>query len=949
MFPSGKITFLFTDIESSTKIAQQHPEGLNEFLQAHNSLINKAVNSNNGFVFKTAGDAFFCSFADSADAVKASRDIQKRLTEIKTEGIKLKVRIGIHTGAAEWNGEDYMGYITLARTQRIMSAAHGGQILISDKTYENLKENKLDNLTFRDLGERRLKDMIQPLRLYQICADDLPSEFPPLKTLDERPNNLPVQLTNFIGREKEIAEVKYLLTKTRLLTLTGPGGTGKTRLSLQVGADIIDEFSSGVMLVELAPVSDPDLVALTIARTLGINELPNQDTETVIVDYLKNREMLIILDNCEHLIDTCAKITEKLLQKCPKLKIIATSREALRSDGEITHKVLSLDHPEPDEKCTLIQLTQYEAVRLFIERALAVNPGFRVNNENAPALAQICHQLDGIPLAIELAAVRINVLSVEKIREKLNDRFKLLTGGRRTALPRQQTLKALIDWSYDLLNEKEKILLQRLSVFSGGWTLEAAEEICIDDKIESYDIIDIQTTLMDKSLINSVEKTGMIRFYLLETIKQYAEEKLCESTDLKNKHLNYFRKLSDHEKMRLNGINQTEWIRLTEADYDNIRSAIQYASENNPQEAFIILSDMTNYWSIKGFFQEGLQTCQKVLNNNPGEVGIFKARVLYSAGLLSYGLGYSAEAENYARESLAMFRDADFKEGIGISLNLLGVSLNLNINNSDEVVECLNESLSVLTSINRKREISNVLYNLSFPFLKKGDYEKALRYREESLEIARELNDTHFIAVVTTSLGISEFRRDNFEKAREYTEESLINSRLLGDKYLISINMISLGNIYSESGEYEKANEYLEEAVRISNDYGYKSNLIVALLYSGEVASKTGDDIKAVSCFKESILTGKETGIDFYLGNNFYGLGISYFNLKEYEKSIKYLSFFKTLFDSNNIYIKKKKIPEAETYMSMLRDKLGDGIYDRLSSEALNCSKEEAIRFSLES
>ncbi|MEZ4823626.1 MAG: adenylate/guanylate cyclase domain-containing protein [Ignavibacteria bacterium] len=521
--PTGAVTFLFTDIEGSTKLAQEFPDTLPSALEKHNSILKNVVEINNGFVFKIVGDAYCCAFQNAADAVKAAVEIQINIENENWDGAVIRIRIGIHSGNAEWNGDDYMGYITLARVARVMSAAYGGQILISNDTYKlfshhkdtnppqaEQRENESDslclsdlvvkNVCFRDLGERRLKDVIEPIRLYQVESEGLRKEFPPLKTLDARPNNLPIQLTSFIGREKEMKFVKEELKNSRLLTLTGTGGAGKSRLSLQAAADLIDDFANGVWFTELAAVSDPVFLPIAIINALGLKEENSKTPEVTLSDYLKDKEILIILDNCEQIIESCAKLTEKLLLRCPDLKIIATSREALNISGEQTYKIPPLSQPDPDCKDTPEQLIQYESVRLFIERALSVNHEFRVNKENAMVLAKVCSRLDGIPLAIELAAARSKVLSVDKINERLDDRFKLLTGGKRTALPRQQTLRALIDWSYDLLSDKEKIYGTDSLYFSGGWTLEAAEEICSDNIIDSGEIFEILSSLIENQL-----------------------------------------------------------------------------------------------------------------------------------------------------------------------------------------------------------------------------------------------------------------------------------------------------------------------------------------------------------------------------------------------------------------------------------------------------------------
>ncbi|MEO6696006.1 MAG: adenylate/guanylate cyclase domain-containing protein, partial [Ignavibacteria bacterium] len=607
--PSGIVTFLFTDIEGSTKLSQKFPDTLQIALEKHNFILQNAVESNNGFIFEITGDAFCCAFDNASDAVKAAVDANVNLAKEKWNDAVIRVRTGIHSGEAEWNGDNYKGYISMARSHRVMSAANGGQIIISNDAYKNhcvtnstiMERSGIhsgNDISFRDLGERKLKDLIQPIKLFQIISPKLPTDFPPLKTLDARPNNLPIQLTSFIGREKEMTRIKKLTLSSRLLTLQGPGGTGKTRLSLQAGADLIDDFENGVWFIELASVHDVSLLPQLISNIFDIKEQPGQLQEDNLMQYLKEKEMLIILDNCEHLINACAHLSEKLLEFCSGLKIIATSREALRCSGEKIHQVLPMTFPDPENNLSAVNLTQYEAVRLFIDRALAVNKNFSVNNDNAPALAQICFQLDGIPLAIELAAARIKILSLEKIQEKLNNRFGLLTGGKRTALPRQQTLRALIDWSYDLLNEKEKLLLQRLSVFSGGWTMEAAEEICSDEIISAHEIIDLLTGLLDKSLIISIDNSDSVRFNMLESLKQYGKEKLESNINIMRKHLNYFKRMSDHREMISNGIEQTEWVKLAEAERSNIRMSIQWAVENDPDEATDFINNIAEFWNI---------------------------------------------------------------------------------------------------------------------------------------------------------------------------------------------------------------------------------------------------------------------------------------------------------------------------------------------------------------
>src|SRR5215204_2100171 len=474
--PTGMVTFLFTDIEGSTKIAHEHPETWEVLRSRHDQILRTAIESNNGYVFQIIGDAFCATFHSALDAMRATVKSQIDLTYENWGAALIKVRMGIHTGKAEIqeNGE-YHGYVTMSQVQRLMSAGHGGQVLVSFATQELIRDAMPEGVTLRDMGERRLKDMIRPEHIYQLVIANLRNDFPPIKTLDVYHHNLPAQMTSFIGREKELAEIKQAISEHRLVTLTGSGGAGKSRLSLQVGTECLHQFSEGVWLAELAPVTDPALIPQTLFSIFNLRESSHRNALEILIDYLRSKTLLLVLDNCEHLIEACAQISETLLQACPKLKILASSREALGIAGEVAYRVPSLNTPDPANLSSLDELKKVDSMRLFIERASTAKAGFTLTDDNASSLAQICSRLDGIPLAIELAAARIKVLTPEQIAARLDDRFRLLTGGSRTALPRQQTLRAMIDWSYSLLSEDEKTLFRRLAVFVGGWTLEAAE------------------------------------------------------------------------------------------------------------------------------------------------------------------------------------------------------------------------------------------------------------------------------------------------------------------------------------------------------------------------------------------------------------------------------------------------------------------------------------------
>jgi len=463
--PSGTITLLFTDIEGSTKLWEAHPEAMQIVLARHDTLLREAIATHDGYVFKTIGDAFCAAFATAPEAVQAALSAQQALVrESWPEPLTLKVRMALHTGAVESRDSDYFGP-PLNRVARLLSTGHGGQTLLTQATQERVRDSLPPTATLRDLGTHQLKDLARPEQVYQLQHPELPESFPALKSLSTHPNNLPQQVTSFIGREKELAEVQERLAQTRLLTLTGAGGSGKSRLALQAAADLLERFPDGVFLVELAPLADPDLVIQTVAGALGLKEESGLSIQATLIESLKSKQILLLLDNCEHVLDASAKLADALMRSCPDLKLLATSREGLGIAGESTYRVPSLSLPDPKQTQTAETLSHFEAVRLFIDRALQTQPSFTVTNENAPALVSICFRLDGIPLAIELAAARARSLSVEEINSKLDQRFRLLTGGSRTALPRQQTLRSLIDWSYALLSPQEKQVLESLSVF----------------------------------------------------------------------------------------------------------------------------------------------------------------------------------------------------------------------------------------------------------------------------------------------------------------------------------------------------------------------------------------------------------------------------------------------------------------------------------------------------
>ncbi len=475
--PAPPTTFLFSDIEGSTRLWEQEPQRMQSALARHDALSRAAVEGHHGRVVKMTGDGLHAAFADPVDALLAMLEMQQALAERDAANdLELRIRCGLHLGAEQRRDGDFFGR-AVNRAARIMSAAHGGQMLLSQAVAERVEQRLPGDVSLRDLGSVRLRDLETPEHVYQVVHAKLRADFPALRSLEATPNNLSQHLNSFVGRERELAETRKLLASTRLLTLLGVGGIGKSRLSTQLAAEVLDDYADGVWFVELAPLSDPAMVAQAVASVLGVVEDAGRPIVEALVKFVRDRNLLVVLDNCEHLVHACADLAKKLLQAGANLRIVASSRTYLQIAGETTYQVPTLSVPDPKRESRPEQLAEHEAVRLFIDRASSLQPSFRLNAQNAAAIADVCHRLDGIPLAIELAAARTRALSVEAIAARLNDRFRLLVTGDQTVLPRQRTLRALIDWSFDLLSEAERMLLLRLSVFAGGWTLEAAEAV----------------------------------------------------------------------------------------------------------------------------------------------------------------------------------------------------------------------------------------------------------------------------------------------------------------------------------------------------------------------------------------------------------------------------------------------------------------------------------------
>lgn len=605
--PTGTVTFLFTDIEGSTQLWQNCPASMQRALARHDELLRHVIEMNEGHVFKTVGDSFYAAFSTPVAAAGAALDAQQALAEEAWVGLApLRVRMALHTGAPETRNGDYFGR-PLNLAARLLAAGHGGQTLVSSATRELLQGALPDGMELRDLGEQRLKDLDRPEHVFQLINSLAPGVFPPLRSIDvaaAASGNLPVELTTFIGRECETAEVRRLLGTTRLLNLMGSGGTGKTRLALQAASEVLDEFPDGVWLVELAMLSDGDRVPSVVAAALGVAEEPARPLIETLVNHLRSRTLLLILDNCEQIADDAARLVQALLRSCPALRLLVTSRHVLGVPGEVTWTVPTMSVPDvwrdPLDGGDLLQkLPQYEGMRLFVERATAAKPSFAITRENAPIIAKICWSLDGIALAIELAAARVKVLSLEQIESHLADRFRLLAARSATVEPRQQTLQALIDWSYDLLCEKERVLFRSLTVSSRGRTLEAVEAVCSGDGIDREEVLDLLSQLVDKSLITlETGMDGSARYTLLESMWDYGHEKLVaagELTMLRDRHAQFFTRLAAEAAIGLDGPQADQWLKRVGAEFSNLRRAMERSRERpDGAEAAALLESVRN-------------------------------------------------------------------------------------------------------------------------------------------------------------------------------------------------------------------------------------------------------------------------------------------------------------------------------------------------------------------
>jgi predicted ATPase/class 3 adenylate cyclase len=752
--PSGTVTFVFTDIEGSTQRWDRDRHAMQDAVRKHDGLVRDAIAAHGGHVFKTIGDAFCAAFSKPEDAVAAVFGAQQALAAEDFSPVGgIRVRAAIHTGTADEREDDYFGP-TVNRVARLLSVTYGGQVLLSGVTADLVHGTLPAGASLRGLGEHRLKDLSRPEHVYQLVGPALIAEFPPLRSLGSHPNNLPIQTTSFVGREAEVAAIESLVRQHRLVTLVGSGGIGKTRTSIHAAANLIEEYPDGIWLVELAPLSSGEYLASTIAQTLGTS-LPDGDPTANLVEILKPKRALLVLDNCEHLIDSVARVVGAILRGCPHIRAIASSRQALGIGGESVFRMPSL----PNQT----------GVALFAERARASDNRFALTPENEPVVADLCRRLDGIALAIELAAVRVKILTPQEIRDHLDERFRVLTGGSRDALPRQQTLRALIDWSHDLLDERERSLLRRVAIFVDGFSLQGAVAVGGGEGLDEFDVLDVLGSLVDKSLVGAETSGEVARYRLLESTRAYALEKLCEAGELELatlRHLGYLRDLFEELKLENDRTGRlTEINAVLKVELDDVRVALDASlTGSNPETGAHLLVALGRAWEPYGLHLEAVRRIEEHVDRLPQSECLLLAELYALWSSFEFSSGKSARSADIAQRGLVQARAS----GNAVALfNVLRISIRARIKLGELAAaeSALTEAQSIPGLPQSARlSLSEARAHVS---LATGDLAAAALALNENLAYHRELGNIRGANVVLMSVAEVEFLQGHREKAIE--------------------------------------------------------------------------------------------------------------------------------------------------------------------------------------
>ena len=799
--PTGTVTFLFTDIEGSTQRWERDRAAMESAVRQHDAIMRDAIESNGGAVFKTIGDAFCAVFARPDEAVSAALAAQQRLAGEDFSAVGgIRVRMALHTGTADERDHDYFGP-TVNRVARLLSAGHGGQVLLSHVTADLVRAHLPQGASLRDLGRHRLKDLAEPIGIEQLTAANLPGDFPPLRSLDAHPNNLPAQLTALIGREYELSEAKQLFESARLLTMVGAGGVGKTRLAVQLAADLADGFPDGVWFVDLAPLTDGRFIAPTILLVSGGREEPGRDTNDALRDYLREKKALLVFDNCEHVVRDAANVIERLMRECPRLHVLATSRHVLEIPGEVVFRVSTFD--------------EERAAALFVSRATAVVPSFRPTADATQTIKRICARLDGIALAIELAAARVKMMNVEELWKRLDERFWIIAGGQRMSLGRQQTLRGLIEWSYNLLEESEKVLLRRLAIFAGRFSLDSAAAICGFDLIDEFEVMDLLGWLIDKSLVQYDPTESL--YWLFESTKSFALERLTDAGEYEELQRRRAERLRDRAEEGL----QQVWRgygdgarREITREYADYRAAMQWALAERHDVVLGagIATALHRYWQYTGQWQEGRYWLEMVLPHGADLLGLeIVARAHLGLAVQAYVQGEFAEMAEESRQAEAAYECLG--DVAGMARARVGSYIAAFIAGDLEKAEALAAScLTTFREIGDARNEAVMLSNLAELTDAKGDHAQAERLYGDAVRIHRSRGDSTALATALNDWGQSAAHRGAYDRATELFREALDLYRQIGDDVRVTEVLVRSGHAAFWAGDVQAARRLLQEA-----------------------------------------------------------------------------------------------------------------------------------------
>jgi predicted ATPase/class 3 adenylate cyclase len=813
------VTFAFTDIEGSTLRWERNSAAMQDAVRRHDAIFRTAIAEHDGSVFKTIGDAFCAAFARPEKAVAAMLEVQRALAVADFSDVDgLLVRAAIHTGTADEREGDYFGS-AVNRVARLLAIGHGGQILVSGVASDIVQGSLPPQASLRSLGEHRLRDLARPEQVYQLLAPGITADFPPLRSLNELPNNLPQQLKSFIGREQQIAEITSLIQEHRLVTLVGSAGVGKTRTSLQVAANLLDCSPDGVWFIELAPLSTGEFIPGALSRVLGIRLPLDGDPFANIARALKSKELTLVLDNCEHLIEPAAHLVSMILRDCPRVRVLATSRQGLGIEGEQMYRTQSLEIARED---ATVQITaqlalRCEAIALFVDRALAADKRFALTDQNARAVADICVRLDGIPLAIELAASRVNILSPHQLRERLDERFKVLTGGSRDVLPRQQTLRALINWSHDLLNERERLLFRRLGVFGGGFTLEAAMAIASDAELDDSDVFDVLASLVDKSLVLSEPDGDSLRYRLLESTRIYASEKLSASGErpmISERHLRHFRDRFVEMRARSERTaRRTQLNQVFASNVGDVRAALEFALAGGDVIAGAeLLTALARAWESIGLLAEGIASNEAFLETLPSDKSLLLAMMATTlADLLSHA-GLNERACEFATKAIPHARASGNGSALADALNIYARCAR-GSRNTSETEALLLEAEAIPNTPPLLRMA--LLFTRAFLSEEKGDFDSTERIWGQLRTEHRKLGNAREEAVAMLNHAWVLHRRGKTDQAIELSRQLVAKFRDLADRALVAHAHYNLADYLVLNGGAEEASHSACEAIGI--------------------------------------------------------------------------------------------------------------------------------------